>query len=227
MRTLKKIILGSICSVYIFGGAAIPAVAADQSIIQSAEKQTSHAEFEELVMLIFRCKKINPELDARTFTEMLEQKVMTDCSKDTKGIVDVWNALNDAEKKLVIRYPFDALKVNDAKNIAALQTVNKFGYSGLGDRSDAFRHGIWNAEMTVLIGRTKAELFATAHEETDTSGTESDGFLKTAHKEMDLHNNAVGREIGYSNPDVNEEQMADLVYMEVSKENSGFIWLHE
>ena len=45
----------------------------------------------------------------------------------------------------------------------------------MGDRSDAFRHGIWNAEMTVLIGSEKAELFATAHEDKDTTGNESDG----------------------------------------------------
>lgn len=58
----------------------------------------------------------------------------------------------------MIRYPFDALKVNKAKEIATKQTERKFGKNGLGDRSDAFRHGIWNAEMTVLIGSEKAEL---------------------------------------------------------------------
>ena len=59
---------------------------------------------------------------------------------------------------MCIRYPFDALKVNTAKNIAASQTEAKFGSNGLGDRSDAFRHGIWNAEMTVLIGKEKADI---------------------------------------------------------------------
>lgn len=50
---------------------------------------------------------------------------------------------------------FAALKVNEDKNIATTQTENKFGSNGLGDRSDAFRLGIWNAEMTVLIGKEK------------------------------------------------------------------------
>lgn len=59
------------------------------------------------------------------------------------------------------------MRVNEAKNIATSQTEAKFGFNGLGDRSDAFRHGIWNAEMTVLIGKEKAELFATAHEDKD------------------------------------------------------------
>lgn len=63
----------------------------------------------------------------------------------------------------MIRYPFDALKVNKAKEIATKQTERKI-QKWFGCRSDAFRHGIWN-EMTVLIGSEKAELFATAHED--------------------------------------------------------------
>ena len=78
----------------------------------------------------------------------------------------------------MIRYPFDALKVNKAKEIATKQTERKFGKNGLGDRSDAFRHGIWNAEMTVLIGSEKAELFATAHEDKDTTGNEKRWIYK-------------------------------------------------
>lgn len=66
----------------------------------------------------------------------------------------------------------------------------------MGDKSDAFRHGIWNAELTVLIGKEKAELFATSHEDKDVTGNESDGYPKTEHRYMDLHNNAVGRTIG-------------------------------
>ena len=143
------------------------------------------------------------------------------------GIIDIWNSLTDSEKKLVIRYPFDALKVNQAKNIATTQTETKFGVNGLGNKSDAFRHGIWNAEMTYLIGETKAELFATAHEDKDVSGTESDGFLKTEHKNMDLHNNEVGRILAMQNPGLTEDALANLIYSEVNKENSSFIWLHE
>ena len=49
-----------------------------------------------------------------------------------RGIADIWNALTETEKKLCIRYPFDALKVNKAKNIATSQTEAKFGTNGLG-----------------------------------------------------------------------------------------------
>ena len=131
------------------------------------------------------------------------------------------------KKKLCIRYPFDALKVNTAKNIATSQTEAKFGFNGLGDRSDAFRHGIWNAEMTILIGKEKAELFATAHEDKDVTGNESDGYPKTAHRDMDLHNNEVGRGIGAENSHSTESEIADIIYEEINSLSTQFIWLHE
>lgn len=127
----------------------------------------------------------------------------------------------------MIRYPFDALKVNKAKEIATKQTERKFGKNGLGDRSDAFRHGIWNAEMTVLIGSEKAELFATAHEDKDTTGNESDGYTKDEHKKMDLHNNEIGRKLGADNLSAPEEKMAEIIYDEIMREDSLFVWLHE
>ena len=78
--------------------------------------------------------------------------------RDIRGITDIWNSLTESEKRLCIRYPFDALKVNTARKIATEQTERKFGYSGLGDRSDAFRHGIWNAEMSILLGSKKSRV---------------------------------------------------------------------
>ena len=86
---------------------------------------------------------------------------------------------------------------------------------------------IWNAEMTVLIGKERAELFATAHEDKDVTGTESDGYPKRAHRDMDLHNNEVGREIGEKNKEASESEMADIIYQEIYSATTSFIWLHE
>lgn len=180
------------------------------------------ADFETMIDRILAVKEKHPD-----FTEDEILAIMDGSSKATRGIVDIWNALTDSEKRLCIRYPFDALKVNQAKNIATSQTENKFGYNGLGDKSDAFRHGIWNAEMTILIGAEKAELFATAHEDKDVSGNESDGYPKTAHRDMDLHNNEVGRSIGENNPNVSEEELSDIIFEDVNSINTEFIWLHD
>lgn len=181
------------------------------------------SEFEQLVVEIQNIQAEHPE-----YTEEMTQNILDEHHRGIeRGIVDIWNILTDSEKKLCIRYPFDALKVNTAKNIATSQTETKFGFNGLGDRSDAFRHGIWNAEMTVLIGKEKAELFATAHEDKDVTGNESDGYSKAAHRDMDLHNNEVGRTIGEKNIGVLEDEMANIVYQEVNSTSTQFIWLHE
>ena len=44
---------------------------------------------------------------------------------------------------------------------------------------------------------------------------------------MDLHNNEIGRKIGADNFSVSEEKMAEIIYDEVMREDSLFVWLHE
>lgn len=189
---------------------------------------TSPTIFKELIREIEDIKKEHPVYTEDDILRIMnERHATTHDEEDAKGIIDIWNALTESEKKLCIRYPFDALKVNTAKNIATNQTEIKFGRNGLGDKSDAFRHGIWNAEMTILIGKEKAELFATAHEDKDITGTESDGFPKTAHRDMDLHNNENGRNLGEKNKDASEDEMADIIYQDLYSEATEFVWLHE
>ena len=100
----------------------------------------ANAEQSDFEIMIERILSVKDEHPDFTEDEILE--IMDADSRVTRGIGDIWNALTDSEKSLCIRYPFAALKVNEAKNIATAQTENKFGSNGLGDRSDAFRHGI-------------------------------------------------------------------------------------
>lgn len=201
----------------------IPVFAHENNYVACDLIGVEQSEFENLIEEIQNIKTAHPE-----YTEEMVQNVLDEHHQRLgKGITDIWNVLTNSEKKLCIRYPFDALKVNKAKNIATSQTEAKFGTNGLGNRSDAFRHGIWNAEMTVLIGKERAELFATAHEDKDVTGTESDGYPKTAHRDMDLHNNEVGREIGEKNKEASESEMADIIYQEIYSATTSFIWLHE
>lgn len=181
-------------------------------------------EFKTVIENILTLKSEYPEYTDEIILHIMNAQ---HSEEQKRGIIDIWNVLTDSEKRLCIRYPFDVLKVNEAKNIATSQTEVKFGFNGLGDRSDAFRHGIWNAEMTVLIGKEKAELFATAHEDKDVTGMESDGYPKTAHRDMDLHNNEVGRNIGEEHKNASETEMAEMIYQEINSETTQFIWLHE
>ena len=219
---MKKKLIG-LLSITVLLGVVSPTPLLAATIDETDIETISQTEFEALISEIEGIKATHPE-----YSEKEILKMMNILHPDNeRGIFDIWNALTDSEKKLCIRYPFDALKVNKAKNIATDQTTRKFGKNGLGDRSDAFRHGIWNAEMTVLIGKEKAELFATAHEDKDVSGNEADGYPKTAHRDMDLHNNEVGRNIGETNKGVSEDEMAEIIYKNIYSETTEFIWLHE
>lgn len=201
----------------------VSVLASENSYSNSDLNDMEQGEFEEIIEEILDIKAAYPE-----YTDEMILKIMDENHQGKeRGIIDIWNMLTDSEKKLCIRYPFDALKVNTAKNIAASQTEAKFGSNGLGDRSDAFRHGIWNAEMTILIGKEKAELFATAHEDKDVTGNESNGYPKTVHRDMDLHNNEVGRAIGENNSGSSEDEKADIIYQDIYFEETQFIWLHD
>lgn len=226
MRKKSLLILGLVGCLSVIS----PVTALAESNLQSKTDLvwTSPTIFKELIREIEDIKKEHPVYTEDDILRIMnERHATTHDEEDAKGIIDIWNALTESEKKLCIRYPFDALKVNTAKNIATNQTEIKFGRNGLGDKSDAFRHGIWNAEMTILIGKEKAELFATAHEDKDITGTESDGFPKTAHRDMDLHNNEIGRNLGEKNKDASEDEMADIIYQDLYSEATEFVWLHE
>lgn len=223
----KKILVATMCGMILFSQgvtsvyASVPTESASE--IGNDLAAFSNEKFIGLVNTIEQIKKENPFITDQQCMQIIDERF----SSTKSSIGDIWGSLTDSEKKLVIRYPFEALKVNTAKNIANSQTEIKFGRNGLGDRSDAFRHGMWNAEMTILIGSEKAELFATAHEDKDISGTEADGFTKEQHKNMDLHNNSVGRKLGADNLDATEDEMAAIVYDNIFQEVSEFIWLHE
>lgn len=119
------------------------------------------------------------------------------------------------EKNIDISKKCEKMQIQKAAQMARL------------DQDISFRHGIWNAEMSILLGSKKAELFATAHEDKDVSGDESDGFPKIAHKEMDLHNNEVGRYIGEENGNASEDELADIIYSNIYSESTQFVWLHD
>lgn len=206
----------------------ISVLASENNPISNDLQGADDDQFEELIKEITNIKYTHPEYqEEEILSVMNQQHSQLGQGENARGLTDIWNALTESEKKLCIRYPFAALKVNTAKNIAISQTEEKFGINGLGDKSDAFRHGLWNAEMTVLIGKDKAELFATAHEDKDVTGNESDGYPKTAHRDMDLHNNEVGRAIGEQNKDVSEDEMANIIYQDIFSGTTQFVWLHE
>jgi hypothetical protein len=75
------------------------------------------------------------------------------------------------------------------------------------NQQDAFRHTYWNALMVNEFGEDWAKRFATAHE--------SIANNPAAREAMDLHNNAVGREIAVADPHESNEVIANRVFQAV------------
>lgn len=61
-------------------------------------------------------------------------------------------------------------------------------------KGDAFKHTFWNALSTVYIGETLTEQLTTAHEDITYDPNYPNHYKET---QMDLHNNAQGRQIAY------------------------------
>jgi hypothetical protein len=96
---------------------------------------------------------------------------------------------NEAEKELIYEDPIAAYNVNKAKEITEEYIDKLYGreHDRDGTQVNAFRHAMWNAIMTDMIGAEKAKKFADAHEQVPNN--------PAGHKQMDLHNNELGRSI--------------------------------
>jgi len=90
------------------------------------------------------------------------------------------------------------------KPIAEAMTVSVFGYNGLNDCADAFRHSFFNAINSRDTYSAIADAFGKAHE----CGV-PDNKLKE--KTMDLHNNSIGNAIGSANRSSSDQELALLV----------------
>lgn len=103
--------------------------------------------------------------------------------------------LNKEEFKLILRNPRFAKGTKKASEEAKDLTIQYMGHDGWMDKSDAFRHALWNALIVKHIGEkcnTKAaatswaKKFTDAHEEGGSSAHALDN-------PMDYKNNSVGR----------------------------------
>lgn len=154
MNKKKEVFIIIIATVLTFGVPIQTWADSNDSLVSNDVVFFDERDFEGIVEQILNIKSEHPEWMEQQVEDAMDVNAPGK-SAMRSGIIDIWNSLTDSEKKLVIRYPFDALKVNQAKNIATTQTETKFGVNGLGNKSDAFRHGIWNAEMTYLIGKPR------------------------------------------------------------------------
>ncbi|RKQ88542.1 DUF6973 domain-containing protein [Brockia lithotrophica] len=149
-------------------------------------------------------KKENPEANYQDFFRYIDRTSRKNPGDVVaQGYYDIYKGLTDAEKQLFWENPWKAYKAYLAARDAIGETTRRFGYSGHNDCTDAFRHAYWNALMVKRIDLDWAIRWATAHEQNPNQ--------PEIEKQMDLYNNAKGREIAVNNPSASEPQLADKV----------------
>lgn len=118
-----------------------------------------------------------------------------------------WDKLTNEEKQWVHDHVLTAVQFFILAEMAKSETAARFSAQDKEDgfRGNAFQHAYWNALMTSVAGGGEqlAAGLANAHE--NWVGN------PPTHKNMDLYNNAVGRQIGLNNPFANAAQMANHV----------------
>jgi hypothetical protein len=106
--------------------------------------------------------------------------------------------LKEAEKGLIMKYPYAAYQVFSDGKLAQKIAAAAFGKTPDAGIANAYQHAYWNALMVCSMGEQKAELFATAHEDWPENilNQVTNGFTYKELADMDRYNNAVGRKIG-------------------------------
>ena len=116
---IKKIFkITVVCCTLVFAFGNIMSVSAKENTEVDKELDEKSLMFENLIYFVINTKNENPKRSEDEIIKIISDD-LTKQKIDNRGILDIWNALTDSEKKLVVRYPFDALKVNNAKNIVS------------------------------------------------------------------------------------------------------------
>lgn len=207
---MKKLIMSILVLMLVFNN--IMVFADDYS-----EKRINDLESLEVADLLTdpRFKELNFDKESIEFFAKIQQMNSSEKSKllaikytevNTRGLYDefdaTWGRLTPSEKLLVIGNPVSSAIAYNCVKTANELTLQEYGWSRMGDESDAFRHTVWNTLMQKYIGGSFPAAYATAHEDYSAtelnvpsynSNGELDGYKLQDHTDMDLHNNRIGR----------------------------------
>lgn len=122
---------------------------------------------------------------------------MDESGMDESAVENALQHTTDTEKLLMALYPTQALAVYQCAIRADEITWEYYPGWNDGDEGNAFRHAMWNALMKRRFGSDRwAEMWANAHEafpDEVLAAQHWNGFDAFQHREMDLHNNELGR----------------------------------
>ena len=142
------------------------------------------------------CNNMCINYDDPTGMERSEQSA--DKSSFHNELIYVWDHTTDEEHLLMLCYSKEAYIVRTCQQDADEMTLKYYGGMNDGDEANAFRHAVWNALMKIrFASEAKARIWANAHEnypeEEMATWPSWNGFDAFQHKDMDLHNNELGR----------------------------------
>ncbi len=107
-------------------------------------------------------------------------------------LVGPGNGASNKEKQICGRNPYDCWRARNADTDAEARAQERFvGQKLHNTPADAFRHCLFSAFMTERANRDFAKEMGDAHEDAG-----DDKGQPKAERDMDLHNNAVGRDVG-------------------------------
>ena len=113
-------------------------------------------------------------------------------------------------------YALDLLQLYENRRVTMAKTKELFGYNGRNDCSDAFRHAFFNALNTRTLGESSAKAWGDAHE--------CDVPISQAlERDMDLHNNSIGRLVSIEAGNVIYSTLADLILLEIENGNLNYL----
>ncbi len=131
-----------------------------------------------------------------------------------------WQKLTRDEKKLMVTYPQILMQLQKNRDLAFQKTAEQFTGTPceatffLNDEADAFRHAYFNALNAQSFGKDLANKLGKAHEALDDQSK-----VKDNQKKMDLHNNAVGQDVGVANPNATADEMVNKVQQQRTQGN--------
>ncbi len=125
--------------------------------------------------------------------------------------------LTKSEKKLLVTHFWIKNQLEKNRALAFQKTAEEFtgtesektGFHN--DEADAFRHAFFNALNAQSFGKSLANDLGRAHEALDDP---EDLLDKENEIKMDLHNNAVGQDIGSANSNASADKIVNLIEKE-------------
>jgi hypothetical protein len=116
------------------------------SVIEDIDALGFPADYDDFVDKIKEIKDSNPDLSPEQILKEYEDMYCN--TAQPAGWYESWTALTLSEKILIATNPVNAAITKELANNAVAKTAELYGYNGLGDNTDAFRHAYWNALMT-------------------------------------------------------------------------------